>query len=1143
MYTYVCIKTTDLIETFSNLGANLLFMLGYLLLIMISSLLNPVQGIEIKTDFNSFYEEEQKPYHDLLKLIDENNLPSQQDFPNWLSKNKIRATSAPNNPSSWLKEKLGIVKLEELGRRRAPIATEFFQEESKHYLERKFLITDSIVGKFEVSILSPGRLSNKSPILLALHGHGGSADDFKDVDFIRELASKGTIVVIPNFRAMQNLEEVQISRKLFRYGFSLMGVRIYECLRILNLVKKLFSGKRKIGLIGHSGGSAIASLLAWMVPNVEACAIDYESTFRRSWKTFCCEAIPELHNNGSWLFSSRAFPVPLRKFPYNFVPENQAVSDFFVETLTPPENITVLSKKDSLPSSLQMGFDQLIKKPSIFSSELTSQLVDYLDAIESPLRQDSLVLKSFKHAFLMPVEQQPTFLFKKLNTPAFKLNFFSHLSVLSDLESTSLKALESRISKLISNYPEGSQRNVIIAHTIHDLARSNPKIALRLLSKINSMVTKMSVTGRRLLAEASLITLHSDPDPSSTLKFWPVNVEEKILLGAEWTCRIMEPDLKTRLSNQITKLFERIDKDSETLVPYPVLKNLVNPDARDFEKPIVSSAHSGEDFLSAMLRVGKILILRNRPEDSASLSQWFWDPEKGNFYLSELADNVNDEENIKILIMSLKKSLSRIKEPIFRVPFVRTLLRYFGDRGMHGDFESWFTKGLQFCLDKNWNFDRLEPKYTMMLTTAAEYGYSDLALNGLKKLPNPYYLDHILGALLEKSLEVGNNKMAELITSRYESFKSRKEFLIKIALSRSKYESIGMQLGQRFSDYALNKSSSEEFDLDSLRRALDEYRGSEIQDHFGRHLKKVLDHYDKKMITRHHIKVVINSLKAARFIQSSTLANQAETKLEQIFSQEVPEDWQNFILDWIEVFIQNEDRIKATKWAQKLGEEEIRVKYLVRSLSHHAISENQFKSLLKAIKPLDNHENRANIFLDFAESQIHNHEFFKVIIRELDELDKHLPSELRLEILSKLGSMTIENGYVRKGYEIIGAIKKKRSTLEEDLQFEALITMFSLARDLNNSALCFQILKELLMPLQSEKTSPAKLRIISELMIDFNEDHFPLEDYLISSIKRLLIEKLRSESSSCNEVFTKDEAVKSFDPSQVIEKCKRFLQD
>ena len=47
---------------------------------MISIFLNPLQAIDVKTDFNSFYEEEQYPYSKLLNLIQNSKIPLNKTF-------------------------------------------------------------------------------------------------------------------------------------------------------------------------------------------------------------------------------------------------------------------------------------------------------------------------------------------------------------------------------------------------------------------------------------------------------------------------------------------------------------------------------------------------------------------------------------------------------------------------------------------------------------------------------------------------------------------------------------------------------------------------------------------------------------------------------------------------------------------------------------------------------------------------------------------------------------------------------------------------------------------------------------------------------------------------------------------------------
>ena len=368
---------------------------------------------------------------------------------------------------------------------------------------------------------------------------------------------------------------------------------------------------------------------------------------------------------------------------------------------------------------------------------------------------------------------------------------------------------------------------------------------------------------------------------------------------------------------------------------------------------------------------------------------------------------------------------------------------------------------MQLCLKTQGSFDRLEPKYTLMLQTASEYGYPNLVLKALEKLPDPYFLDHILGTLLDEALEFGNVKMAESILLRYQSFKSRQEFLQRMIQTRSKYESIGDELGESFLAYTSIQNSSEEFDLDRVGRALDDYRGHIIQAKIGGYLENVLIKFEKRSIGRQELKVLIEVLKLATSIGSNSISKKIENRLSSIFSATYPEDWQNIILDWIEILIQQKNQKKADELAKKLTEPEVRIKYLIKRVSDQNISKDQFEETLRSIKSLDDYDNQATLLLDFAENQVHNHQFFETILNELKALEQYLQSEMRIEVYSKACSILIENGYTREAFKMISLTRSKLSDFEEDLRYEALKNMFSLARDLNNSALCFQILKQL----------------------------------------------------------------------------------
>ena len=78
---------------------------------------------------------------------------------------------------------------------------------------------------------------------------------------------------------------------------------------------------------------------------------------------------------------------------------------------------------------------------------------------------------------------------------------------------------------------------------------------------------------------------------------------------------------------------------------------------------------------------------------------------------------------------------------------------------------------------------------------------------------------------------------------------------------------------------------------------------------------------------------------------------------------------------------------------------------------------------------------------------------------------------MRLEVYSKLCGTLMENGFTREAYNGILSIQSKLISFGGDLYHEALVKIFSLARDLNNAALCFKVLRQLLHTLQNEKIS------------------------------------------------------------------------
>lgn len=202
-----------------------------------------------------------------------------------------------------MQEILGLNQLNQLGHKSVikSKAFEINQVRLGPSIKQTFLIDDPILGQYKVNILIPDSLHESSPIVIANHGHGDSADSFINHRVFGELEILSPIIVVPEYRAMRRIQEKQISQKLFKYGIFMMGVRINECLKSLELVKKLFPGQRKIFTIGHSGGSNISLLSSWILHEFSACIIDYRSTFFTDWSNFCCEGIPKLKNSIKWL--------------------------------------------------------------------------------------------------------------------------------------------------------------------------------------------------------------------------------------------------------------------------------------------------------------------------------------------------------------------------------------------------------------------------------------------------------------------------------------------------------------------------------------------------------------------------------------------------------------------------------------------------------------------------------------------------------------------------------------------------------------------------------------------------------------------------------------------------------------------------
>ena len=84
-------------------------------------------------------------------------------------------------------------------------------------------------------------------------------------------------------------------------------------------------------------------------------------------------------------------------------------------------------------------------------------------------------------------------------------------------------------------------------------------------------------------------------------------------------------------------------------------------------------------------------------------------------------------------------------------------------------------------------------------------------------------------------------------------------------------------------------------------------------------------------------------------------------------------------------------------------------------------------------------------------------------------------------------------------------------------------------------------MRQLLHTLQNENNSNEKLRIVSELIMDFEEDPYPMEHYLVDSLKRVLVAKISAKDSPCYEILSEDSSPNDIRAFEVIEKCIRLI--
>ena len=147
-------------------------------------------------------------------------------------------------------------------------------------IEEHLVIEDPWLGQI-AAVLHRPRSGPIKGVILALHGHGGSAISFLVRYKSRLFCEKGIAVLAPDFPVMGADEtEDRISRMLMMKGHSLLGLQVYTALvakKYMNAMPNVPQGA--FGVMGNSGGSVIGNVLVRVEPDFRCFLTDSVSNY------------------------------------------------------------------------------------------------------------------------------------------------------------------------------------------------------------------------------------------------------------------------------------------------------------------------------------------------------------------------------------------------------------------------------------------------------------------------------------------------------------------------------------------------------------------------------------------------------------------------------------------------------------------------------------------------------------------------------------------------------------------------------------------------------------------------------------------------------------------------------------------------
>jgi len=148
------------------------------------------------------------------------------------------------------------------------------------YAQTKLAFRDRATGGFPALLLTPKGRPGPYPAILGLPGRSETPQDFAQRFMGVELAKKGYVVLIPDFSLSDECDS-DISSRLLREGFTLLGIRTYQALLAMKYLRAAANVQPdRVAVIGHADGSGIASLVVRLRSWSTALIEDYQTDFR-----------------------------------------------------------------------------------------------------------------------------------------------------------------------------------------------------------------------------------------------------------------------------------------------------------------------------------------------------------------------------------------------------------------------------------------------------------------------------------------------------------------------------------------------------------------------------------------------------------------------------------------------------------------------------------------------------------------------------------------------------------------------------------------------------------------------------------------------------------------------------------------------